>query len=1525
VIGFTPGEHDTHASLGHNPIARELDSHQVQAPGTGNLPDRSLASGQQGDESSHIGRDAALGAGAVGAGGAAAHGLHHQHGDVSHTAPTEQTRSHPLGSVTEKRAEHTTTEPKHATESKGHSLNPFHKDHSDKHIEPTSATQQPSSRIGEQNDSQLGRDAALGAGALGAGGAAAHGLHHQHGDVSQATPTEQSRSHPLGSVTEKHAEHTTTEPKHATESKGHSLNPFHKDHSDKHTESTLASQQPSSRIGEQSDSHLARDAALGAGALGAGGVAAHEHSRHGDDTSRGTIGQSSHVGTEAPIGTGVASGSIRQPDPLTAYGQSNSRSLPTSQQLSTRPGETERSSHLGRDAAIGAGALGAGGLAAHQLSGRSEDNSRDPTHTPTTQGTTGVDRTFPLAGGVTSGHSTDPTTSAHMTSSTHDRELGTKEREVGVHNDGAHGREGLAGAAAAATGAGAGYGLSQHERKHETVPETAHAGQGLPSAQGLAPGEEVDLVATSESSMAQHLTGTGPGHEHDHAGRYHNYEGDPCETGEAEPSHAGTVFAGGPHSTDTANMMDPHLHIPGEFMETPAEEISEPSFGHNAGAGPAIGTAANLRDTPRSGTTEAGRPRTPENHHGRDAAIAGGAGAAGLGALAAGKHHREERPEIGGEQFATESSPYSSKPVDPRLYGAAGPPTSTHAQSAPSSQIPVSSKTTSQRDAAMATGLSGGPSTTTTDRSAPSSQIPVTSGKSTSERDAALATGYSASKHHGDSKENTQPLTTHDEESKHHYGRDAAATGGLGAAAVGAYAATRDNKDETFTSPRESVAPVSKERDFAHTTSQASDEHSNADPGRPSKIGDTGDPTKDGHFSSDKDVAPHRDISIPLSHEGETSQPTSTSKSQDEQSKHHHGREAAAAGGLGAAGAGAYAASRESKAHEGSELHPSSSTSGHVHYPTSERSEEHNRGVSQHHDRDAAVPGVVGTAGAGVYERSQGAPKTDFAKQLSHETPTSGTQQTGQPSQHHYGRDAAMAGGLGAAGVGAYAATQDHKGNSNGPASETIGPHESNTANIIDPRVQPDPSVQRHQAGPTSTSEDPASKTIGPHTSNLANILDPRVKPDPEKQKSHHVTEQSTSESAGRDVMHGDKEQHHHGRDAAVVGGTGAAGYGAYEAGKDYNSHRITQPAASMDEQRYDPSATDAHDTTGASQHHFGRDAAIAGGVGAAGAGAYAATRKEDTPSSSVPQQQYQSPATQTTASTSHQPQHHHGRDTASAGGLGAAGAGTYAPSSGNDNTQAPYFQDPAHQHQRYDSTQQPEDQHNKRDTALGAGAGAGAAVAGAGAYGLSQHDNDKAEKERLAARQKDLDHQRKEEQKALEKRQHDQQKELEKEHHKEERHHDKLVAAEHKKHDKEEAKHEKELEKVESHGGEKKHGLFGFLHRDKSDKVTDPEKTESGAPVDTKHYAGAGAGAGAVGAGAYGAHEARQSHEGRHSIEDDSDGKRERNRLHKDPPPGHPAREAMEHGTVGSVGGKHEHVGTDGPIGQPGLVSGDQ
>ena len=54
-----------------------------------------------------------------------------------------------------------------------------------------------------------------------------------------------------------------------------------------------------------------------------------------------------------------------------------------------------------------------------------------------------------------------------------------------------------------------------------------------------------------------------------------------------------------------------------------------------------------------------------------------------------------------------------------------------------------------------------------------------------------------------------------------------------------------------------------------------------------------------------------------------------------------------------------------------------------------------------------------------------------------------------------------------------------------GPASKTIGPHESNIANILDPRVLPEPEKMKE------------STTVGPHKSDMLNKLDPRVTSDP--------------------------------------------------------------------------------------------------------------------------------------------------------------------------------------------------------------------------------------------------------------------------------------------------------------------------------------------------------------------------------------------------------------------------------------------
>lgn len=70
----------------------------------------------------------------------------------------------------------------------------------------------------------------------------------------------------------------------------------------------------------------------------------------------------------------------------------------------------------------------------------------------------------------------------------------------------------------------------------------------------------------------------------------------------------------------------------------------------------------------------------------------------------------------------------------------------------------------------------------------------------------------------------------------------------------------------------------------------------------------------------------------------------------------------------------------------------------------------------------------------------------------------------------HGGLVAGSAAGATASGIGAYELAEDRQGgpDSTGPASKTVGPHSSNLANILDPRVLPQP---ENQDGRTNASE----------------------------------------------------------------------------------------------------------------------------------------------------------------------------------------------------------------------------------------------------------------------------------------------------------------------------------------------------------------------------------------------------------------------------------------------------------------------
>ena len=96
--------------------------------------------------------------------------------------------------------------------------------------------------------------------------------------------------------------------------------------------------------------------------------------------------------------------------------------------------------------------------------------------------------------------------------------------------------------------------------------------------------------------------GAGHGPEswrHDHDKHSHQYGGDPCDTTETLP---GPHFTSGPHATDTANRLDPHVS-----------------------SGPGLLSSTAI------GSTGPGRHHGQGHHKGEEAALLGGAGAAGTG------------------------------------------------------------------------------------------------------------------------------------------------------------------------------------------------------------------------------------------------------------------------------------------------------------------------------------------------------------------------------------------------------------------------------------------------------------------------------------------------------------------------------------------------------------------------------------------------------------------------------------------------------------------------------------------------------------------------------------------------------------------------------------------------------------------------------------------------------------------------------------------------------------------------------
>ncbi|KAF2466290.1 uncharacterized protein BDR25DRAFT_317694 [Lindgomyces ingoldianus] len=900
---------------------------------------------------------------------------------------------------------------------------------------------------------------------------------------------------------------------------------------------------------QKESSHLGKDAAQGAGTIGAEGLPGHELNRQHDDSN---LRRSAEQQSE-PQNTGDTSRSFPLAGGVTHRQTTDNPSITRA----TRVPEEEPTSHVGRNTALGTGVVGAGGLVAHELNRHHEDD------------------------GVPHRRTTDNPLTTQDTRTTQEGPTSHTGRNMAL------------GSSAISAGS-----LAAHEfnrcREEDNTERTT-----LRSTESNAP-------STGERALGSKDKGaTSMVDEHAHGGQSHAYAGDPCPTDTTylEEKDSRPMFTEGPHVTGTANRTDPHLHIPGEYPDpTPIEELSQPTFWqeekHEATEPTTIGgVRETYRGEPRSTQELIDQSHQPssEHHYCGDVALKG-AGAATAGGLYASQH--EHKPD---------STPFASQ----------------------------------QREAARV-------------------------------QPEAIST-----------EQPPQPSI------EHHHSRDAALIGGGAATSGGLYARQREGQPV--------IGPASATiGSYKSNIVNVLDQKVQPEPENMKSHG--------------------------------TSEPQKSGKREQAKGQHHYGRDATLTGGAGAAGLGSYEAGkhhqREATDIEGQQPIPTGESpySSMKIDPRVDNKPSLHGSIGQHHGQDTAFAGGAGVAGYEAYKHRSGqqetAPMQPTHAQVDQLLP--GKQNEPRQLEHRYGRDAVVAGGVRVAGYEAY--------------THHSGQHDTAVTLPTQAQVnQPTPQSYREPRQPECHYGQDAAVVGGTGAADYEGY-----RPGYE----HAAPKQPSQAQASQ-------PERHCGQDVAAVGGAGLAGYGTYETAKHYVQHRSTQPSAAMDDQRYDPTAQGAHDPKEASQHHYGRDATIAGG------------------------------------------------------GVGLASARAYAASShGNDQTRQPpmsqEFQQPTatSTHNRYDSVQDPNNKshqqqqaqpnYHKRDAAA---SGAGAAAGVGFGYAYSQHEAEKAEKERLSqqkSQQQEFEKQQKEQQKDLEKQRKDQQKDLEhkqkefeKEQAKEHKQHAKAAAAE--------------------------------------------------------------------------------------------------------------------------------------------------
>ncbi|GIJ91499.1 hypothetical protein Asppvi_010465 [Aspergillus pseudoviridinutans] len=145
-----------------------------------------------------------------------------------------------------------------------------------------------------------------------------------------------------------------------------------------------------------------------------------------------------------------------------------------------------------------------------------------------------------------------------------------------------------------------------------------------------------------------------------------------------------------------------------------------------------------------------------------------------------------------------------------------------------------------------------------------------------------------------------------------------------------------------------------------------------------------------------------------------------------------------------------------------------------------------------------------------------------------------------------------------------------------GPASKSAGPHNSNIANTLDPRVDSDMNNRAQYApgmtssgnvhpGATQSYDNPYSSNAGPHSSSVMNKLDPRV--DSQTGNTTTKTTNDTGTGAYRNPT-----------DTSGVGAGAGAGAGITQGS---STTSVGTPGVEDNRSRYDPNVSGYNPATG--------------------------------------------------------------------------------------------------------------------------------------------------------------------------------------------------------------------------------------------------------------------------------------------------------------------------------------------------------